>query len=102
MRLEPAVEPHARLARFHRYLFDTCHLDSKLILCGRSAKAAHEPQSGEKRQQGYHHAACRIGERLARRAALPQHGKVEREGRKGREAAKDAGRDEQPAARSRR
>ena len=28
MRLEPAIEPHARFARFNRYLFDTCHIAS--------------------------------------------------------------------------
>ena len=31
MRLEPAVEPHARFARFNRYLFDTCHLGFQFV-----------------------------------------------------------------------
>ena len=59
MRLEPAIEPHARLAGFHRYLFDTCHCCSDLsFAAGFFAKVGHEPQSAGKRQRANHHAVA--------------------------------------------
>ena len=96
MRLEPAIEPHARLAGFHRYLFDACHLVPTILSAAVQPRLRtnHNPAKSASREITT--LPSGIGERLARRAPLPQHREIEREGGKGGEAAKDAGRDEQP------
>ena len=43
MRLEPAVEPHARLAGFNRYLFDACHVWSDSVLLQPKLRTNHSP-----------------------------------------------------------
>src|SRR5690606_11868864 len=61
-----------------------------------SGEVSRDPQSDKQRADGKQHTGSGIGKRLHERAALVEHGKIERECRKRLEAAEHAGRHEQP------
>ncbi len=96
--LEPAVEAHARLAVIDLDLLYACHFSfarlSRRNSISRAFLRATIP--GRWRKQRAQNTGNGITQRRNRRAALPKHREIEREGGKRREAAEDAGGDEKP------
>ena len=88
MRLEPAVEPHARFAVLDLDLFDACHRGPLFVGPIASGDGAGEPKAGKQAKNRQDHAARCVKHGRRQRTALPKHGEIERKRGKRGEAAK--------------